>query len=57
MIELTVGEYYRNRSGELVYIEDYDVNTNQFFDQDGFSYWEDGMPVKGGLSLQIVCEV
>jgi len=57
MIELAVGKYYRNRSGELVFIEDFDANTNQFFDQDGFGYWDDGQPVRGGLSMQLVCEI
>ena len=59
MIELEVGQYYRNQNGELIYIEEWIpyVNSDLFIDQDGNEYYENGQHVKDSLGMRIVCEV
>ena len=59
MIELEVGQYYRNQNGELIYIEEWqpEMTKDIFYDQDGNAYYENGQEIKGRLGMRIVCEV
>lgn len=59
MIELEVGQYYRNQSGELIYIEEWipELDRHIFIDQDGNQYYGNGYEIRGRLGMRIVCEV
>ena len=59
ILELEVGQYYRNQNGELIYIEEWIplVNRDLFIDQSGEEYYENGQHVKGKMGMRLVCEI
>ena len=59
ILELEVGQYYRNQNGELIYIEEWIPYPTRdvFIDQDGNEYYENGQDIKGRMGMRLVCEI